>query len=45
MKFTFVTLFRELIDGYFQDSILSRAIENKLFSVEYRADTHAPTAL
>jgi tRNA (guanine37-N1)-methyltransferase len=36
MKFTFVTLFRELIDGYFQDSILSRAIENKLFSVEYR---------
>jgi len=36
MKFTFVTLFRELIDGYFQDSILSRAIENNLFSIEYR---------
>lgn len=36
MKFTFVTLFRELIDGYFQDSILSRAIESDLFSVDYR---------
>ncbi len=35
MRFTFVTLFSNLIDGYFQDSILSRAIEKNLFKVEY----------
>ncbi|NOQ31719.1 MAG: tRNA (guanosine(37)-N1)-methyltransferase TrmD [Helicobacteraceae bacterium] len=35
MKFSFVTLFSNLIDGYFKDSILSRAIEKKLFEVEY----------
>lgn len=35
MKFTFITLFQELIDGYFKDSILARAIEKELFSIEY----------
>jgi tRNA (guanine37-N1)-methyltransferase len=35
MRFTFVTLFSNLIDGYFQDSILSRAIEKDLFSINY----------
>jgi len=36
MKFTFVTLFSNLVEGYFQDSILSRAIEKDLLSIEYR---------
>lgn len=35
MKFTYVTLFSNLIDGYFQDSILKRALEGNLFSVNY----------
>jgi tRNA (guanine37-N1)-methyltransferase len=35
MKFTYVTLFSNLINGYFQDSILSRAIKNNYFSVDY----------
>lgn len=35
MKFTFITLFQELIDGYFKDSILARAIEKELFLIEY----------
>lgn len=35
MKFTFVTLFPSLVSGYFQDSILKRAIEQNIFSVEY----------
>ncbi len=35
MKFTFVTLFANLVEGYFQDSILSRAIEKGLICVEY----------
>ncbi|WP_345992480.1 tRNA (guanosine(37)-N1)-methyltransferase TrmD [Sulfurimonas sp. HSL-1716] len=35
MKFTFVTLFSNLIEGYFQDSILSRAIEKQLFTVDF----------
>ena len=35
MKFSFVTLFSNLIEGYFQDSILSRSIEKELFSIEY----------
>ena len=35
MKFTFVTLFSNIVQGYFQDSILKRAIEKKLLSVEY----------
>ena len=35
MKFTFVTLFSNLIEGYFQDSILKRALEKDIFSVDY----------
>jgi len=35
MKFTFVTLFCNLVEGYFQDSILKRAIDKELLSVEY----------
>ncbi|MDQ1263119.1 MAG: tRNA (guanine37-N1)-methyltransferase [Campylobacterota bacterium] len=35
MKFTFVTLFKNLIDGYFQDSILKRAIESSIIEVGY----------
>lgn len=35
MKFTFVTLFSNLVEGYFQDSILKRAIDKNLFSIEY----------
>jgi tRNA (guanine37-N1)-methyltransferase len=35
MRFTFVTLFSNLIDGYFQDSILSRAIDKNLFDINY----------
>lgn len=35
MKFTFVTLFKNLIDGYFQDSILKRAIEGSIIEVGY----------
>jgi len=35
MRFTFVTLFSNLIDGYFQDSILSRAIDKNLFDIDY----------
>ena len=35
MKFTFVTLFSSLVEGYFQDSILKRAIDKDIFSVDY----------
>ena len=35
MKFTFVTLFSNLVEGYFQDSILKRAIDKELLSVKY----------
>ena len=35
MKFTFVTLFQNIIEGYFQDSILKRAIEKDLLAIEY----------
>ena len=35
MTFTFVTLFSNLIEGYFNDSILKRAMEKNLFSVKY----------
>lgn len=35
MKFSFVTLFPELISGYFNDSILFRAIQKKLLEIEY----------
>jgi tRNA (guanine37-N1)-methyltransferase len=35
MRFTYVTIFSNLIEGYFQDSILKRGIESGKFSVEY----------
>ncbi|UFS63010.1 tRNA (guanosine(37)-N1)-methyltransferase TrmD [Sulfurimonas sp. HSL-3221] len=35
MTFTYVTLFSNLIEGYFQDSILKRAQEKGLFNVSY----------
>jgi tRNA (guanine37-N1)-methyltransferase len=35
MTFTYVTLFSNLIEGYFQDSILKRAQAKNLFRVEY----------
>ncbi len=35
MKFSFITLFPGLISGYFDDSILSRAMEKGLLAVEY----------
>ncbi len=35
MKFTFVTLFPNLMEGYFQDSILKRAIDKNIFSIDY----------
>ena len=35
MKFTFVTLFSNLIEGYFSDSILKRAISNDLIAIDY----------
>lgn len=35
MKFTFVTLFKNLISPYFEDSILKRAIDNTLLSVDF----------
>jgi tRNA (guanine37-N1)-methyltransferase len=35
MTYTFVTLFSNLIEGYFQDSILKRAIDKGLIDVNY----------
>ncbi|PID47634.1 MAG: tRNA (guanosine(37)-N1)-methyltransferase TrmD [Proteobacteria bacterium] len=35
MKFTFVTLFPELIRGYFRSSILNRALESKLIEIDF----------
>jgi len=35
MKYTFVTLFSNLIDGYFNDSILKRAIDKDLLDIDY----------
>jgi len=35
MKFTYVTLFENLISPYFEDSILRRAIEKNLISIEF----------
>ena len=35
MKFSFLTLFPELISGYFNDSILSRAIDKGLLGIAY----------
>lgn len=35
MCFTFVTLFQNIIEGYFQDSILKRAIDKELLEISY----------
>jgi len=35
MKFTFVTLFANIVSGYFQDSILKRAIDKNILEIEY----------
>jgi len=35
MKFTFVTLFKNIVDGYFNDSILKRAIDKNILSISY----------
>lgn len=35
MKFTFVTLFQNIIEGYFGDSILKRAIQNNFLELNY----------
>lgn len=36
MRFTFVTLFENLIAPYFEDSILKRAIEKSIISVDFK---------
>jgi tRNA (guanine37-N1)-methyltransferase len=35
MTFTFVTLFQNIVQGYFTDSMLSRAINNNLLEIKY----------
>jgi len=35
MRFSFVTLFPQIIEGYFSDSILKRAIEEKKISIDF----------
>jgi tRNA (guanine37-N1)-methyltransferase len=35
MKFSFLTLFPNIIEGYFSDSILKRAIDDKLISIAF----------
>jgi len=35
MRFTFVTLFPHIIEGYFSDSILKRAIEKNLLNIDF----------
>jgi len=35
MQFTFVTLFSNLVECYFQDSILKRAMDKNIFHVDY----------
>lgn len=36
MRFTFVTLFPQLIEGYFSDSILHRAILNQKIAIDFK---------
>ncbi len=36
IKFTFVTLFKDLISPYFDDSILKRAIQNEKIKIEFK---------
>jgi len=35
MKFTFVTLFKNIVEGYFTDSILKRSIDKNILEIEY----------
>ena len=35
MTFTFVTLFRNIVEGYFNDSILKRAIDSEALNINY----------
>jgi len=35
MTYTFVTLFSNLVEGYFSDSILKRAIDKNIFKINY----------
>ena len=35
MRFTFVTLFENLVKHYFEDSILNRAIKDNIFSIDF----------
>lgn len=35
MKFTFVTLFQNIVEGYFSDSILKRAIEKGIIDISF----------
>jgi len=35
MTFTFVTLFKNIVEGYFTDSILKRAIEKEILHISY----------
>ncbi len=35
MRFTFVTLFPSIVEGYFSDSILSRAIESQKIAIDF----------
>lgn len=35
MKFTFITLFQNIVEGYFRDSILKRAIEKEIINISF----------
>ena len=35
MRFTFVTIFPEIVEGYFSASILKRAVENSLIELDF----------
>ncbi len=35
MRFTFITLFKNIVECYFEDSILNRAIKNGLISIDF----------
>jgi len=35
MNYTFVSLFQNIIEGYFNDSILKRAIDKKILNIDY----------
>lgn len=35
MRFTFITLFQNIVEGYFKDSILKRAIDKDILQIKY----------